>query len=705
MNTPCKTLSCLLLLFSAMTLNQSCSNAQNKLQMDNEHPYTNHLINESSPYLLQHAHNPVDWFPWSEEALDKAKKESKLIIVSIGYAACHWCHVMEHESFEDTTVAKVMNDNFISIKVDREERPDIDQIYMNACQIITGQGGWPLNTVALPDGRPIFAGTYFPKDQWIKVLNQVLNYYRDNPEKAREYAQQVTDGIISSELISVKAEEKKFTEQDLATVYNNFENAVDFSKGGRKGSPKFPMPVNYQFLLNYYHLSNNDKALEAVTVTLDNMANGGIYDHVGGGFARYSTDAHWHVPHFEKMLYDNGQLVSLYSSAYQLTKNPLYKKMVYETIEWVEREMTTKEGGFYSSLDADSEGEEGKFYVWTAQEINSLLGNDAELFMEYYDINEKGNWEHGNNILRREKSAEEIAKKFNLSIEKLESAIKVLKSTVLKEREKRIRPGLDDKILTSWNALMLKGYADAYRVFGEKRFLKAAEKNADFILTKASDGDKLNRNYKNGKSTISGFLDDYSLTIEAFIALYQATFDEKWIKQALAWTEYTLVHFHDKQGGMFYYTSNEQEGLIARKMEISDNVIRASNSSMAKKLFMLGHYFYKEDYITMAEQMLSNVNENVKSHSTFYANWALLQTWIVSEPYEIAIVGKDHEKIRKQLDRQFLPNVFFLGGNDEGTLPLLKHKLVEGQTTIYVCRYKTCKLPVTTAEDALKQMD
>ncbi|HXH18117.1 MAG TPA: thioredoxin domain-containing protein [Chitinophagales bacterium] len=672
--------------------------------MNKEHPFSNHLVNESSPYLLQHAHNPVDWYPWGKEALEKAKKENKLLIISIGYAACHWCHVMEHESFEDTAVARLMNEKFVSIKVDREERPDIDQIYMNASMLINGSGGWPLNAIALPDGRPIYAGTYFPKQQWVNVLQQVHDYYLKDPGKAEQYARQLQAGIRSVELISAKAPATSVTKNDIDTAYRQLIITQDFRKGGRQGAPKFPMPVNYEFLLAYSHFAHEEDAHKAVQLTLDNMMNGGIYDHIGGGFARYSVDDEWHVPHFEKMLYDNAQLVSLYAHAWQLTKKPQYRQAVYETLTWVEREMTSGEGGFYSSLDADSEGEEGKFYVWTADEIKLILGNDAPLFMEYYDVSEPGNWEDGKNVLRRKKDELKIAEEYRLSPEELSKTMNELKKKMFNEREKRARPGLDDKILTSWNALMLKGYADASRVFGEKNFLEKAFASARFILTKAASGDKLFRNYKNGRATIDGFLDDYAYAIDAFIALYEATFDEQWLSQAKRWTDYVLQHFFDPTSGMFYYTSTQHEELIARKMELSDNVMPASNSVMAKNLFVLGQLFYNEDYLKTASQMFHNIKSDLLKHAPYYANWASLACWLAEEPYEVAIVGNDFEKIRQELDSHFLPHVLLLGGKTEGTLPLLKNKLVEGQTTIYVCRNKTCKLPVLSVEEALKQM-
>lgn len=673
--------------------------------MNEQHRYTNHLIHESSPYLLQHAYNPVDWYPWGSEALEKAKKEDKLLIISIGYAACHWCHVMEHESFEDTAVARMMNENFVSIKVDREERPDIDQVYMSACQLISGSGGWPLNAIALPDGSPIYAGTYFPKQQWLSVLQQVLHYYRTNPEKAGEYARQLKAGIQSVELISVKAPEATVTRKDLDTVFRHLIITQDFRKGGRQGAPKFPMPVNYEFLLMYHHYTGAEEALKAADVTLYNMRLGGIYDHLGGGFARYSVDAEWHVPHFEKMLYDNAQLVSLYSHAYQLTKKPLYRQAVYETLAWVEREMTSKENGFYASLDADSEGEEGKFYVFTAAEIKAILGSEAPLFMDYFDVTPRGNWEEEKNVLRRVKDEKKIAEHYAMSEDELARRIAALKEKVFREREKRIRPGVDDKMLTAWNALMLKGYVDAYRAFGEQRFSEKAIDNAGFILSKASKGNKLFRNYKNGKAAIDGFLDDYALAIQAFIALYEATFDEQWLQQAKAWTDYVIRHFHDGSSGMFFYTSDEHEALIARKMEISDNVIPASNSVMAKNLFILGQLYYNENYLALSRQMFHNVKADMLQHPSYYANWATLACWLAQEPFEIAIVGKAFKAIRQEFDAHFLPHALLLGGETEGTLPLLKNKLVEGQTTIYVCRNKTCTLPVTRVEEAMRQME
>jgi uncharacterized protein YyaL (SSP411 family) len=667
--------------------------------------YTNDLINESSPYLLQHAHNPVNWYPWGDAALQKARTENKLLIISIGYAACHWCHVMEHESFEDVEVAKIMNEHFICIKVDREERPDVDQVYMAAAQLITGRGGWPLNAIALADGRPFYAGTYFPKDKWMNMLAYFVDLQHKQPEALEKSAAQVTAGIHATEHVVFKELEKSFSTGELDTQFMAWEKNIDFVRGGENRAPKFPMPSAWEYLLHYHYLGNNEAALKATTVTLNNMALGGIYDHLQGGFARYSTDANWHVPHFEKMLYDNAQLVTLYAKAYQATKNPLYKKVVFETLDFVKQEFTSPEGAFYASLDADSEGVEGKFYVWTKKEVDDALRDDAEIFSTYYNITASGNWEHGNSILLRNETEETIAASFNITVEALKNKIDACKLKLFTVRSARVKPGLDDKILTSWNALMITGYTRAYRAFGEAAFLEAAVTNAEFLLQKAIAADgEMTRNYKNGRSSIHALLDDYAFTIAAFIELYQATFEEKWLAEADKLTVYALEHFFDDVSKMFFYTHNQYADLIARKMELSDNVIPSSNSEMAKNLFLLGHFFGKDDYIKKAKQMLINVEADVQRNIYFYANWGMLQALFTSPLYEVAILGDDFKNKRQQFDEHYLPNVILLGGKQAGSLALLHNKLIPGQTTIYVCRDKTCGLPATSVEQALGQI-
>ncbi len=673
--------------------------------MNNSPLYTNDLINESSPYLLQHAHNPVNWYPWGDKALQKAKTENKMLIISIGYAACHWCHVMEHESFEDAEVAKLMNENFICIKVDREERPDVDQVYMTAAQLITGRGGWPLNAMALADGRPFYAGTYFPKDKWMNMLAYFVDQQQKQPEALQKSAEQVTKGIHATEHVTFKENEKIFSLNDLDKQFETWKSNIDFARGGENRAPKFPMPSAWVYLLHYFYLSKNEEALKAATVTLDNMALGGIYDHLQGGFSRYSTDANWHVPHFEKMLYDNAQLVTLYAQAYQATKNPLYKKTVYETLDFVKQELTSADGAFYASLDADSEGVEGKFYVWTKEEVDNILGDDAAIFSAYYNITADGNWEHGNSILLRNETDEAIAEAFTITIEELKNKIDASKAKLMQVRNARIKPGLDDKILSSWNALMITGYTKAYRVFGEADFLDAAVTNANFLLQKAIAADgEMTRNYKNGKSSINALLDDYAFTIAAFIELYQATFDEQWLVEADRITGYALEHFFDTSSGMFFYTHNQYADLIARKMELSDNVIPSSNSEMAKNLFLLGHFLNKDEYISKAKQMLINVEADVQRNIYFYANWGMLQALFTSPLYEVAIMGDDFKSKRQQFDEHYLPNVILLGGKESGSLALLENKMIAGQTMIYVCRDKTCDVPVVELEKALEQI-
>jgi len=670
------------------------------------HKYTNSLIDESSPYLLQHAHNPVNWYPWGEAALKKAKDEDKLIIVSVGYSACHWCHVMEHESFEDSVVAQIMNDNFVCIKVDREERPDVDDVYMTACQLVSGRGGWPLNAFALADGRPFWAGTYFPKDQWTNILEQFIKIKADEPEKLSDQAEQITKGIQSTDELEVVTADIDFTKGGLSQIANVFKGLIDYEEGGRTGAPKFPMPNNYEFLLKYHHLTGDAQALEAVTITLDKMARGGIFDQLGGGFARYSTDKYWLAPHFEKMTYDNGQLVSLYSQAYRLTKKPLYKNIIEQTLEYTQREMTSSDHGFYSALDADSEGEEGKFYTWNKSEIDSIIGDEAlsEFYSKYYNIKKNGNWEHVN-ILHITKDISEVAKdQKNSETQALEN-IQMINKKLFDHRAKRIRPGLDDKILTSWNGLMMKGYVDAYLALGNEDYLNTAIKNANFILKKQLQKDnRLNRNYKDGKSSINGFLDDYALTIDAFIALYQASFDEKWLQVADDLMLYVQEHFYNPETTMYNYTSSIDPPLIAQRSEYADNVIPGSNSVMARNLYQLGTLLYNPDYLQSAKQMLKNMSSQISTSEmpAFYSNWLQLYLDKASPPYEIAILGEESEAIRKELHKNYLGNALVLGGKSEGSLTLLKDKLQEDETYIYVCQNKVCKIPVTEVDKALE---
>jgi hypothetical protein len=665
----------------------------------------NRLINQSSPYLLQHANNPVDWFPWGEEALSKAMTENKLILVSIGYSACHWCHVMEHESFEDEEVAEIMNKYFVCIKIDREVRSDIDQIYMNAVQLMTGAGGWPLNCFCLPDQRPIYGGTYFRKNDWKNLLKNLAEFWKKKPDEAIEYAVRLTDGIQQSENVIKKVGSVEYTIQDLLSIFEPWKRSFDLVDGGFNRAPKFPMPNNWQFMLRYAHLMKDDAAHTAVRVTLQKMAFGGIYDQIGGGFARYSVDGKWHVPHFEKMLYDNAQLVSLYSEAYQYTPDSLYKDVVYESLAFIERELTSPEGGYYSALDADSEGVEGKFYTFTKSELIEILGDDADWFCNYYQVTEAGNWEEEHtNILMREFDDTEFASELGIDTSELKTKIDVLKSKVLLVRSSRVRPGLDDKILAAWNGMMLKAYTDAYRVFGEEKFIEKALKNADFIFQKLFINNRLQRVYPFDNDDWKGaFLDDYAFIIEALIGLYEVTFEEVYLKKAKDLTDISIIEFYDPESGMFYYTSASGEQLIARKLELMDNVIPASNSVMANNLFKLGHFFDDQTYLDMSDQMLRNIHPNIKTYASAYSNWASLLMYKIFGLYEIAITGSASDGKRKEIEKYYIPNKILLGGTT-GTLPLLNDKW-HAETKVYVCRNKTCLSPVKEVIDAIKQID
>tara|TARA_R110002074_G_scaffold44775_1_gene116352 strand:+ start:21346 stop:23379 length:2034 start_codon:yes stop_codon:yes gene_type:complete len=672
--------------------------------------HTNELINETSPYLLQHAHNPIHWKAWNDSALAEAKDKNRLIIISVGYAACHWCHVMEHESFENMEVAQVMNDNYINIKVDREERPDIDQVYMNAVQLLTGSGGWPLNVVALPDGRPVWGGTYFRKEQWINTLNQIANLYSSNPKKLYEYAEQLEAGIKSLDIVNLNTNEIKFEKSTIDNAINTWSKHFDYEKGGTNRAPKFMMPNNLHFLLREAYQNNHLLLQQYVNITLTKIAYGGVFDHIGGGFSRYSVDDKWHVPHFEKMLYDNAQLVSLYSDAYLATKNTLYKEVVYGTIDFIERELTNIDGTFYSSLDADSINkkgklEEGAFYVWTKEELKGLLGYDFQLFSNYYSINNYGFWEHDNYVLIRKDSEEAIIKKHNITSGYLKEKINYWKSILLKEREKRDRPRLDDKILTSWNALMTKGYADAYRVFNEERFLNAAKRNAQFIITTQSKEDGgLNHSYKEGKSTINGYLEDYATTIDALIAIYENTLEEKWLQHARNLINYTLDNFFDEKSNMFFFTSNQDTALVSRTIEYRDNVIPASNSMMAKNLFKLSHYYSNTYYEKIAETMLNNMLPELEKYPSAFSNWLDLMLNYTNNYYEVAIVGENAKEKLIDLNKTYIPNKLIAGSNLENDLPLLKGRYSEDKTLIYVCINKACKFPVIEVDKAIDLM-
>ncbi len=674
----------------------------------------NRLIDSSSPYLQQHAYNPVDWYPWGEEALEKAKKEDKPIIVSIGYSACHWCHVMERESFENKDIADIMNAHYVSIKVDREERPDVDAIYMDAVHAMGNQGGWPLNAFLTPDAKPFFAGTYFPAQNWAQLLLRIQKVYTENREdlekSADDFKKVLT--VSDSEKYGLTGKDQSLSEEELNQMFHSIAPHFDPKLGGMQKAPKFPMPSIYSFLLRFALATQNEElrtqASHHVLRTLDAMARGGIYDQIGGGFARYSVDAQWFAPHFEKMLYDNGQLLSLYSDAYRIHPSPLYKKVVYQTIEFAQRELSSPEGAFYSALDADSEGIEGKFYIWTWEEILEYFPEEQERkqFAEFYQVTEEGNWEHNYNILYRTPQEAAFREKWQLSEAQLAERIQDWSERLFTVRSGRIRPGLDDKVLCAWNALMLLGLVDAYRTFGEPFFLERALSNAKFLKECMITEDMIYRNYKEGKASIRAYLEDYSLCIQAFTQLYQVTFDTEHLALAQKLTELTLEHFWDAGEELFYFTDRRGEKLIARKKEIMDNVIPASNSIMANNLYTLGLLLSKDSYLELAQKMRQRVQPMMQKNIEYLSNWGILYSNELYPTAEVVILGEKAHAYRAQMDTFFYPNKVLLGSQvASDALPLLENRSApEGKTLIYVCFNKTCQLPVESPEAAWQEI-
>lgn len=654
----------------------------------------NKLVHETSPYLLQHAYNPVDWHPWGQEALEKAKKENKLIIVSIGYSACHWCHVMEHETFEDTRAARVMNENFVCIKVDREERPDIDTVYMTAVQMITGGGGWPLNCFALPNGKPFYGGTYFRKNDWVNMLEALADAWIEDPEKMIHHAEDLSNGIVQHENVVSESHDGIINKDDISIIVNRLVAYYDLKEGGTRGAPKFPLPVHYEFFLHYWWSEKFQPALEITTISLDKMAQGGIYDHLGGGFSRYSVDEKWHIPHFEKMLYDNAQLISLYSKAFLVSGKIHYNEVVRETIGFIRNELLSPEGGFYSALDADSEGIEGKFYVWQESEVDKILGKDARVFKKYYNVSTPGNWEE-TNILHNNFSREKFAEYESINVLELSGILDNCRVKLLAVRNSRIKPGLDDKIITSWNGLMIKSLCDAFKAFNVEEYRQMAIKAAEFAEVKLMKEDfSLFRTWKNSRGKINAFLDDYAMLIDAYISLYEIDFAEKYLTIAGGLIEYVVNHFFNPSNGLFYYTSDLDDQIVTRTTELSDNVIPSSNSVMAFNLFRYGHIMGNMNYITMSEKMARTMIPAVSRSPVNYMNWLLFfQT--LSEPfYELVITGPDAFKYTAGFYKFFHPALVISAAQEESNLPLLTDRFRPEKILFYVCQNHQCDLPV-----------
>jgi hypothetical protein len=626
---------------------------------------------------------------------------------------------MEQESFENEEVANVMNAHFINIKIDREERPDIDAVYMKAVQVMTGQGGWPMNVVALPDGRPIWGGTYFRKNDWINSLEKLQEIYSQNPETILDYAQKLHEGLQSLSIVPINDSESSFDFEILEKLIEKWQKSFDWEFGGMARAPKFMMPTNYEFLLRYGYQTNNKNILEFVDLTLTKMAYGGLFDTIDGGFSRYSVDMKWHVPHFEKMLYDNGQLVSLYANAYKLTSNKHYKEVIEKTLTFIEKEWLTSEGSFYSALDADSLNsdnhlEEGAFYVWTKPELQAILHEDLELFSLVFNVNEFGFWEHDNYVLIQNQSLEAIAKQNNMAIATLEQKKKSWENLLYTAREKRSKPRLDDKCLTSWNAMMLKGFVEAYKALGNSNYLEIGLQNAQFICKNvwSSEGN-LFRTYKNGtrggaeqsvaKATINGYLEDYAHVIQAFITLYEVTLDEKWLQNAKQLTDYCFDFFYDEKAQFFSFTSKKDSKLITPHFEVEDNVIPAANSVMAENLFKLSIYFNNSYYETICQQMVQNILPTI-DYPSAYSNWLNVLLHFSEQQKELAICSENALHYLEKLNQKYLPNIIIAGSTKSTKLPFLENRFLEKETLFYLCQNKTCDIPTTNFNEIMDRI-
>jgi hypothetical protein len=674
----------------------------------------NNLAGETSPYLLQHAQNPVDWYPWGKEALARAQEEDKPILLSIGYAACHWCHVMAHESFEDPETAAIMNRFFINIKVDREERPDIDSIYMSAIQALHGQGGWPLTAFLTPEGRPFYGGTYYPPTprygmpSFTQVLESVASAWITKRDEIEESAGSIAEHLSQAAVTAQQAGslQDSLFDQVLQGIMSQF----DSQEGGFSSAPKFPPSMTIEFLLRMAVQREESMALHMAEHTLKKMATSGMYDQLGGGFARYATDDKWLVPHFEKMLYDNALLARAYLHAYQVTGNPLYKRIVEETLDFVRRHMRHEDGGFYSSYDADSEGEEGKFYVWQADEIRQAIGEGAPLFMARYGVSEGGNWE-GTNILHIAEGVPVLSERFGLEEEEINEQLQAAKETLLEIRDERVWPGLDDKVLTAWNGLMMAAYAEAGRVLNRADYTNIAEENARFLdqVMRTEDG-RLLRTWKTGSSAkLNGYLEDYAFLADGLLALYQTTFDPYWFAWAGSLAERMLEHFPDRRNGGFFDTPDDHEDLLYRPKDIQDNAIPSGNAMAAQVLLKLSLYTGEEKQWDVAQDMVGRTSGFMARFPTGFAHWLNAAAFILGDPREVAVAGPLDDPgaltLIGAVNKDFRPNLVLAAGEAGDVVPLLADRpKVGGQATAYVCRRFICLAPVTDEQGLIEQL-
>ena len=684
--------------------------------------FSNRLINETSPYLLQHAHNPVDWCPWGEEALTRAKRENKPILLSIGYSACHWCHVMEKESFENEEIAKIMNENFINIKVDREERPDLDEIYMNAVQLMTGSGGWPMTVFLTPDLLPFYAGTYFPPEErggmpsFKRILLSIAEIYREKQKEVLESTEKIKEQL--GRMTKLKSGDEELTFDLLHNAFQEISEKYDYENGGFSEAPKFPQPLVIEFLFRYYKTTKDKNTINMITFTLKKMAEGGIYDHLGGGFHRYSVDNKWLVPHFEKMLYDNAMLAKVYIQAYQITKNDFFKKIAFETLDYLLREMTDPEGGFYSASDADSEGEEGKFFVWSKDEIEKVLGKEkAKIICRYYNVSKVGNFEGDKNILHTPFAIEDICKIEKLNTEEFKLLLKESKEKLFNVRNQRVKPGVDTKVITAWTSLAISSLAFAYQVFREERFLNSAEDAANFILLNMFEEGKLLRIYKDGKSKIGGFLEDYSFFISTLIDLYETTFRIKYLEDAINLTEKMVENSWDEEEGGFFFAPKDATNLISRSKNPYDNPIPSGNSVAVNLLFRLYRLTGNKDFIEKGEKTLKVFSMLMERVPSAFPNMLSTLDNYLRTPVDIVVVGEflseEIDEILKSIFSKFLPNktIAFLDPINPDPeplkfIPLLEgKKMVNGKPTVYICENFTCNAPITDMGELEKVLE
>jgi uncharacterized protein YyaL (SSP411 family) len=685
-------------------------------------PQHNRLISEKSPYLLQHADNPIDWYPWTEEAFSKAEKEDKPIFLSIGYSACHWCHVMEEESFQDEEIAQIMNRHFVAIKVDREERPDIDNIYMTVCQAMTGSGGWPLTIVMTPEKNPFFAGTYLPKEAQFgrpglpEVLGQIVDLWESDRARILQSGEQIVQAI---QALSVSSQSGALSQKDLQRAYKRFRSSFDEVHGGFGSAPKFPSPHNLSLLLRWWKRGGEEEALNMVEKTLDAMSHGGMYDHLGYGFHRYSTDSQWLVPHFEKMLYDQAMLAIAYLEAYQATGRRQYSQVAQQIFSYVLRDMTSPEGGFYSSENADSEGEEGKFYIWRQKEMTAILGEQrGDLLGRFYGVTQKGNFEDGKNILHQAKSLEAFAEGEDVSLEELEKILEQSREKLFEVRQGRIHPSKDDKVLTDWNGLMIAALARAAQVLNRPEYADAAGRAADFLLEKLrrEDGRLLHR-YREGEAALLGYLDDYALLVWGLIELYEVTFRVRYLQEALTLTDNMLELFWDEEAGGLYFTGDDGEHLIARTKEAYDGAIPSGNSVAALNLLRLGRMTMRQELEKKAAQLIESFGGQVSGSPTGYSQFLIALDFALGPIKEVVIAGnsagEDTQKMLGALRSRFLPHKVLIlhpEGKDgqaiEQLVPMVKRQtMVDGKATAYVCENFACKLPTTELAEMVSMIE